>query len=406
MDKRKEFRFLFLTIFVFIAACVETDIYLPAFADMMNYFSISEERIQALLTWNFVGICLSGPFYGPISDAIGRKKPLLVALGLFLIGSLLTLFTQSFEIMLWGRILQGIGSGGCFTLGTALIFDVFQKEKAVQAVAKLNSTIPFLMAGAPLLGGYLNHAFGFRSNFLAITLIVLLCLVVCIGFLEETLPKEKRNPFELKPILRDFKSLLMSLPFWQLTLITCLIFAGYLTFLSGSAVLFVVKFGISKQLFPFYQASLLVAWLIASLLFSRAVAKFGATMVKRIGAITILAGGVGLAVVTLVAAQNALLLTAMMVLYSYGANWVSGIYFPEVMEIFPNQKGIAASLLTSFRLLITAGVVWLTSTLYNGTIYPISGFVIGIIVLTVSLIILYEFKTRSTVIAAGNEERN
>jgi MFS transporter, DHA1 family, multidrug resistance protein len=401
MERKTELKFLLLTIFVFIAACVETDIYLPALADMMQFFKVTEDKIQSLLTWNFVGICLSGPFYGPLSDAFGRKKPLLIALVLFFLGSLLTLFTNSFEVMLWGRILQGLGSGGCFTLGTALIFDVFQKEKAVDAVAKLNSTIPFLMAGAPLLGGYLNQTFGFRSNFLAITLIVLLCLGVCLFFLGETLPKEQRSPLQLSSILRDFKEILLNGPFWQLTCIICLIFAGYLTFLSGSAILFVLEFGISKQLFPFYQASLLVAWLIASLLFSRAVKRFGARRVKAVGAGTIALGGVGLSIVTALFPQDALLLTASMVFFAFGANWVSGIYFPEVMEIFPKIKGIAASLLTSLRLLITAGVVGLTSSLYNGTIYPIAVSVIAILAVTFVLIVLYERRTRPVLLENG-----
>ncbi len=124
-----EWRYLVLITVIFIAACIETDIYLPAFTDMMAYFSISAETIQGLLTWNFVGICVSCPLYGPISDSFGRKKPLMAALGLFLAGSLITLVAHTFEWMLVGRILQGLGSGGCFTLGTAVIFDVFQKEK-------------------------------------------------------------------------------------------------------------------------------------------------------------------------------------------------------------------------------------------------------------------------------------
>src|ERR1041384_2402245 len=105
-------KYLFLISVIFIAACIETDIYLPAFPDMMAWFSATEGAIQGLLTWNFVGICVSCPLYGPLSDSFGRKKPLMVALGMFLAGSLLALFSQNLDQMLWGRILQGLGSGG------------------------------------------------------------------------------------------------------------------------------------------------------------------------------------------------------------------------------------------------------------------------------------------------------
>ena len=75
MKTINELKYLFLIVVIFIAACIETDIYLPAFPDMMVWFSASEGAIQSLLTWNFLGICISGPLYGPLSDAVGRKKP-------------------------------------------------------------------------------------------------------------------------------------------------------------------------------------------------------------------------------------------------------------------------------------------------------------------------------------------
>ena len=152
MNRKEELKYLFIITIIFIAACIETDIYLPAFPDMMQAFSVSEGDIQGLLTWNFVGICLSGPFYGPISDSFGRKKPLMIALLLFLFGSILTLFAANFSQMILGRIFQGLGSGGCFTLGTAIIFDAFKKEKAVQALNSLNMAIPIIMSLAPMVG--------------------------------------------------------------------------------------------------------------------------------------------------------------------------------------------------------------------------------------------------------------
>lgn len=391
---KSEINYLFLIFIVFIAACIETDIYLPAFPDMMRYFAVSEEQIQALLTWNFVGICASGPLYGPISDSFGRKKPLLVALGLFLLGSLMTLFSHNFEIMLWGRLLQGLGSGGCFTLGTAIIFDAFKAEKALKALNYLNSIVPFIMAAAPLVGGYLNNAFGFRANFLAITIFVVLSLIICFFFFKEPLPKEKRTPFQRKKIISDFKQAFTSLPFWQLTIIVSLSFAGYLVFLSGTAVLFVLEFGVSKAAFPFFQAAILGAWLVASLTWNRSVNKWGTTKVKWIGTSFILGGGIGLAIFALIAPRDPYLVTFAMMLYAFGINWTQGIYFPEAMEVLPEIKGVTASLLTSARLLITALIVAVASALYNSTIYPIAAVTVGIILIILPLIFMVEKKRK------------
>src|ERR1700733_7349986 len=269
MDRKTELKYLFLIIVVFIAACIETDIYLPAFPDMMAWFSASESAIQGLLTWNFVGICISGPLYGPLSDAFGRKKPLMIALGIFFMGSIVTLFAQTLDQMLWGRILQGLGSGGCFTLGTAIIFDTFKKERAIAANNSLSTIMPLIMAAAPMIGGYLNNSFGFRSNFLAIVLFVLLSLIICLFYFKETLPVENRTPLRVKSLLNDFKRAFTSLPFWQLTAVTSLLFAGYIAFLSGTSLLFVVEFGMSKAVFPFIQGAILGGWVAGSLALKR-----------------------------------------------------------------------------------------------------------------------------------------
>jgi MFS transporter, DHA1 family, multidrug resistance protein len=394
---------LLLIFVIFIAACIETDIYLPAFPDMMAYFKTTEEEIQRLLTWNFAGICLSGPLYGPLSDSFGRKKPLLVALGLFLAGSLLTMFAESFSQMLIGRLLQGLGSGGCFTLGTAILFDVFRAEKAIKALNQLNLTIPFIMAFAPMLGGALNHLFGFRSNFLAIGLFVLLSLAVCLFYFEESLEKEKRSPFQARKILRDFKEAFTCLPFWQLTVIMSFMFAGYLAFLSSTSVLFVVEFGMSKKVFPFFQAAILGAWLIGSLTCMRAIARFGIQRLKQVGTALIVIGGIGLAASALLAPVNPYFSTGAMLLYTFGCNWTISFYFPEGMELLPHIKGVTASLMTSARLLFAALIVGLGGYFYDGTIFPIVWIILGILALIVPTIFFYERWRKASPLAAQAE---
>ncbi len=390
MYKRTELKYLFLIIVIFIAACIETDIYLPAFPDMMVWFSASEGAIQNLLTWNFIGICISGPLYGPLSDAFGRKKPLMIALGMFLFGSLITLFAQNLDQMLWGRIFQGFGSGGCFTLGTAIIFDAFRKERAISATNDLNTIVPLIMAAAPMLGGYLNHTFGFRSNFLAIAFFVLLSFIICQFFLGETLPKEKRIPFQLRGILKDFKKAFSCLALWQVTIVISLIFAGYIAFLSGTSVLFVVEFGMSKSVFPFIQAAILGGWVAGSLFLTRAIRKWGIPQIKKVGIILSVIGCIELTLAALMAPRDPYFHTLGMVLYAFGANWIIGLYFPEGMELLPDIKGIVASLLTSVRLGVAALVVGFASTLYNATIYPLAGVILGTIIVILPTLLYYE----------------
>jgi DHA1 family bicyclomycin/chloramphenicol resistance-like MFS transporter len=215
---------------------------------------------------------------------------------------------------------------------------------------------------------------------------------VCQLFFQETLPKEKRSPFQTKKLLADFTKALTSAAFWKIILVVSLIFAGYLVFLSITSVLFVLEFGIDKLHFPYYQAAILATWLVASMVYTWSLESFGAKKIKVIGTSCIAFGGIFVVLSSIISPQNAILITAGMLFYTFGANWVQGLYFPEGMELFPDIKGITASLLTSLRLLLTSLVVWITSSLYNATIYPVAGAIGLIVALIIPLIISYERK--------------
>ncbi len=397
MNRKEELKYLLLIIVIFIAACIETDIYLPAFPDMMKAFSVSEGTIQGLLTWNFVGICLSGPFYGPISDSFGRKKPLIIALILFLLGSLLTFFGTDFSQMILGRVLQGLGSGGCFTLGTAIIFDAFQKEKAIQALNNLNMAIPIIMSLAPMVGGYLNYTYGFRSNFLLITVFVCLSLIAVLLLFKESLPLKNRLPFHLPSISKDFKKALFSPSFWKISIATSLLFAVYISFLSYTTILFVSELGISKKLSPLFQVLILGTWTIAGLFLKKTLLILGNLRVKKTGLILCVAGTISFITASAIASQNPYLLVGSLLPFIFGANWVFGLYFPEAMELLPEIKGVMASLLTSTRLLIAALTVGLTSYLYNATIYPLTAICLISLTVILACLLSYENKQKKTI---------
>lgn len=401
MTKNKERYYLFLITIIFIAACIETDIYLPAFPDMMHFFAVSEGTIQGLLTWNFLGICVSGPFYGPISDALGRKKPLIFALFLFFLGSVLTVFADTLPQMLTGRVLQGLGSGGCFTLGTAILFDVFQKEKAVHALNSLNMAIPVIMSVAPMIGGYLNNSYGFRSNFALIAIFVVLSLFLCLFFFPESLPKEKRVPCKLAQISKEFTQVFVHRAFWQITMATSLLFACYISFLSYTSLLFVSEFGVSKSLSPVFQVAILAAWTIAGLFLKKCLSMFGEETIKKTGSLLCTLGILSFTVFASLKPTSPLWIEGSLLPFIFGANWVFGLYFPQAMELFPQSKGVVASILTSVRLLIASLIVACTSFLYNGSIYPLIVIILGCYGITFFCLLAYQKKVKATQASAS-----
>lgn len=381
MQTSTKYKYLTLIMVTFIAACIETDIYLPSFPDMMEFFHTSEATIQSLLSWNFVGICFSGPFYGPLSDSFGRKKLLMLALTLFLIGSIGTLVSADITTMLLWRLLQGLGSGGCFTLGTTIIFDKFKAEEAIKAINDINCIIPVIMAGAPMVGGYLNIHYGFRSNFLFVAIFVILSFLICLFFLDETLPREQRLPWEFKQVLANFGKAMRCWTFWQPTILVSVIFAAYLSYISYSSLLFVNHLGVSRELFPYYQGSILIAFVVATLSANKILTRFGIDKSMRWGMWLTCIGVICFLISASLRPQQYQLFHATMMVFAFGAGWLVGPYFTQAMEALPDIKGITASLVTSFRLLFTAGVIAITSNAFEGSVMPLVYVNSGLLVL-------------------------
>lgn len=388
----KDNKNLIIIFLTFIAACIETDIYLPAFPDMMEYFNESESTIYGILTWNFVGLCLSGPFYGPLSDSYGRRVPLLVALGLFFLGSLITALPLDFSTMLVGRVLQGLGAGGCFTLGSTIIFDVFKEEEAVKVLNRLNVMIPLTMSAAPLVGGYLNIAYGFRSNFLAIAVTVGMSLLATLLWFEESHPLAKQKPFNGSGVVRDFGVVLKDARFWQLMGTFSLLFSGYLSFISGIAFFYKNELGMSEYVFPFYQGFLLLTYAVFSIRCNSIIDYFGALRTRRLGAKLCFLGIFCVIVIYYFFPRNSELLTLSMVPIVVGFIFVQTPYFQLCMELYPEMKGVVASLITSMRLIITATIVGLSGVYYEmyKTMFPVIVTVVLSVGLSLALVWRYE----------------
>ena len=131
-----------------------------------------------------------------------------------------------------------------------------------------------------------------------------------------------------------------------------------------------VEFGVSKQAFPLYQLAILGAYVLGSLLVSPVCKRFSVAHLQTIGLWSIGVGASGLALMTLITPQNPLLLTLPLMIYAFGSSWAQIPYWNAVMFLMPEIKGITASLVTSCRLLITAGLIGVVSAFYNGTILP------------------------------------
>ena len=166
--------FRFLMVFIFLAAAMETDIYLPTFPNILEDFHTNEAMVQRILSYNFIGICIGSLLYGPLSDHFGRRPILMFGFGIFIVSSVGCIFSVNIEQLITFRLMQGFGSSACVIVGTAMIFDLFEEDSAAKLIADLNTITVSLMAFAPLIGGWISLNLGYRANFTFIAILVYL----------------------------------------------------------------------------------------------------------------------------------------------------------------------------------------------------------------------------------------
>ncbi|MGF1742957.1 multidrug effflux MFS transporter [Vibrio profundum] len=377
----------FLIIMIFLAAAMETDIYLPAFPDIMHAFATNEVMIQRILSFNFLGVCVASLIHGPASDSFGRKRVLNVGYILFITASFGCVFSSSINMLIFWRFVQGFGSAACFIIGASVVFDLYKAEKAAKLVGDLNSLVVSLIAFAPMIGGWINYTLGFHFNFLFIAGLALISGAICWLKLPESLPIEKRKPFSAREIGGNYLTVLKNGNFWANTIITTMIFSGYMVFISNMSLIYVDKLHVEKAHFPFYQVSLLIAFVIASLNSGRLIGWFGLEKMKSVGFTILVLSTILMWSMPVAWQQTPMYITGAMVLYSLGAGISIGIFFTKAMEASTGQTGISASLLTSIRLALVALLIDISSDVYDGTMTTVVRVIAGCI--TVGVIIYW-----------------
>ena len=232
-SKFQEYLFLAITLLAFVTFYIETDIYAPSFPDMVLFFGTDGDTIQLLLSMNFLGLCLSSLFFGPASDAYGRKGVLCSGLAIFMLGSFGCAATDSLPWMIVCRFLQGIGCGSIVSAGLAGFFDIYPPEQSSRLVSFCNGVVGGMMALAPILGNWIALWLGWRANFYLIAILSTLTFIFTLTLTKETLPQDKRTPLSFLGVFRSYYALVTNFPFIAFTVIMCLAFSMVIVFIAN-----------------------------------------------------------------------------------------------------------------------------------------------------------------------------
>lgn len=371
-SKTTDIALILIVTFMYVLTCAEADIYVPAFPQMIQHFSVAENQIQLILSINFAGLCIAGLFTGPLSDSFGRRKVLLGGLFLFIISSIGCVFTDEFQMMLLWRLLQGIAASVPMVIGAATFIDKYSSEKAGQLIGMMNSIISASMAGAPIAGAWISQAFNWRANFVVILALALMTFAGTLLFIEETLPAAKRKPFHPSAVAKDYLKLSKSFDFLCYTLIVNFPFTAVVVYIANLSIIFINHIGMSLEKFSYYQATTMGTFIIFSLLSIKLIGKKGIDYTKNVGGLFALFGSIGLFTTSQIDVQDVNMISLFMAFIAAGGAMMAGTFGMKALSIFPEINGTAMAMMTAIRQLLAAGLVILSEFLFDGTIAPIA----------------------------------
>ena len=187
---------------------MEFDIFVPSFPELQSQFHLSAFLVEALLSINFIGYCVSLFVVGGLSDHYGRKPMILIGLILFIIGCLCCLLETNYLFLLIGRFMQGLGIAAPAILSFLIIADSYPIKQQQFFMAIMNGIMNAATGAAPVIGSYIALYFHWQGNFIALLFLSFLTCLMVLLFIPHNKPQATKLPFSW----RAYKPLFQSKP--------------------------------------------------------------------------------------------------------------------------------------------------------------------------------------------------
>jgi DHA1 family bicyclomycin/chloramphenicol resistance-like MFS transporter len=273
-------------------APLSIDMYLPALPALSHDLGGTASLVQLTLTAFLLGLAAGQLVAGPLSDAFGRRRPLLVGLLAYTVASLLCALAPSVSLLIFLRLIQGSTGAAGIVIARAIVRDHYTGSAAARFFALtmlVNGLAPIL---APLIGGQLLRITSWRGVFVVLATLGLAMLAASAAGLAESLPEERRRTGGIFSTLATFVQLATDRVFAGYALTSGLAFAAMFAYISGSPFVLENMYGISPQLFGLFFGINALGIVCASQLSGLLVDRAGPRRLLAVGLGCALTGGV------------------------------------------------------------------------------------------------------------------
>lgn len=346
------------------------DMYLPAMPAIAADLGVGEPAVQATITSYFVAFGIAQLIYGPWADQSGRKPPIYVGLGIFLVASVGAALAGSVaELTAW-RFLQGLGGAVLMVVPRAIIRDMHTGAEATRLMALLMLVISVSPMLAPLAGSGVLALSGWRAVFAILAAAALISLAMTAVLLPETLAQERRVRVNLASLMRGVRILITDPGFMGLTFIGAFGMASFFVFLASSSFVYMDQFGLSPTGFSLAFAINAVGFFSASQVAGPLAARIGLARTIRLGTGAFAGFTVVLLAISVAGAASLPVVVGFLVLGNAGLGLVIPTTMVMALEDHGDFAGLASSLGGTLQMLTGGAMIAAASPFFDGTATP------------------------------------
>ena len=368
-----------------------TNILLPSLPQMATSLQVSTPAVTASITVFLAVFALGQLVVGPISDRYGRRWPVLTGFAVFLAGSIWCALATDLTGLLIGRVIQAAGACSTSVLSRAIARDLFSGAALGRAMALIMIAMAAAPGFSPLLGGALDHYFGWRSEFVFVAIFAAAGAIAYATVLGET-HNATRTPLNPPAIVRNYLGLIGDRRFLIPAATVSLIMGGLFAMFSAAPRILIEGLGFTPiQLGLFFAGTVLIVF-AAGMLATKLAPRLGLDRSIQIGLLFAATGSVAILLVSILTPGFLPFLGAMSV-FLLGMGIVNPLGTAQALSPFGEKAGAASALLGFWQMMGAAIGVWLAASISHDAM-----FALGVVLTVASLlaVTLYTMRARAS----------
>ncbi len=367
------------------------DTYLPAFPQIAQDFAVGPARVQLTLTAMLFGLGVGQLLVGPLSDAVGRRRPLLAGLVAHVVASLLCAAAPNITLLTVARLVQGVAGAAVAVVCAALVRDLFSGARMATVLSRLVLVMGVAPIIAPSIGSAVLHVTDWHGVFVVVALAALALIGVALRWVPETLPPSRRLRLDARTPVRAYAALLTDRSYLAVVGVAAMGFAALFAYVGGSSFVLQDVFGLDTAQFGLVFGVNSVALTVFSQVNPALVRRFGPVRVLSAAIALMLAGSVTLLLLARLQVGGLLGFVGPVTLTLMAVGLVLPNCSVIALQPHADTAGTAAAMIGALQFAVAAAAAPLVGALADGTAAPVGLVMVGAALVALGLLPVVRF---------------